>query len=127
LIEGVSKRFPDSPHGFCMRHLSDNMKKLFANPELHATLWDAARGETMTKFESAMQHMRDLNSYCAAWLEKNADKCHWAKAFFPGRRYGHLTSNIAEALNALLLNVREKPIFSMMEQIRSKLMDIFAK
>lgn len=81
----------------------------------------------MNKFETAMQHLRDLNSHCVVWLEGNADKYHWAEAYFPGRRYDHLTSNIAEALDSLLLSARRKPISSMMEQVRSKLMEIFVE
>jgi hypothetical protein len=50
------------------------------------------------------------------------DKRHWAEAYFPGRRYGHFTSNIAESLNAWLLEAREMPIFRIMEYIRGHLM-----
>ncbi len=44
-----------------------------------------------------------------------------------GRRYGHLTSNIAEALNSWLLEAREKPILLMFEQIRKQLMKWYAE
>ena len=42
-----------------------------------------------------------------------------------GRRYGHLTSNIAESINAFLLRAREMPVFPMMEYIRGELMRWF--
>jgi hypothetical protein len=47
---------------------------------------------------------------------------HWAELYFPGRRYGHLTSNIAESLNSWTLEAREKPILAMCETIRHQLM-----
>src|SRR5271154_5842594 len=46
---------------------------------------------------------------------------------FPGRRYGHLTSNIAESLNSKLLPARQMPILGLLESIRSTLMDWFSQ
>jgi hypothetical protein len=46
--------------------------------------------------------------------------------YFKGKRYGHLTSNIAEAFNAKLLVAREMPILAMLEEIRHQLMGWFA-
>lgn len=42
-----------------------------------------------------------------------------------GQRFGHLTSNIAESINAFLLRAREMPVFAMMEYIREELMRWF--
>src|SRR4030095_7960020 len=42
-----------------------------------------------------------------------------------GKRYGHLTSNIAESLNSWILQAREQPIIAMFETIRHQLMDWF--
>ena len=47
---------------------------------------------------------------------------HWATVYFPGHRYGHLTSNIAESLNSWLLQARDLPIDRMCEAIRVELM-----
>jgi len=52
---------------------------------------------------------------------------HWAELYFPGCRYSHLTSNIAEALNSCLLEARELPILPTFEWIRHDLMDWFTK
>src|SRR5262249_18478305 len=51
---------------------------------------------------------------------------HWAELYFPGRRYGHFTSNIAESLNSWILEARELPILAMLEKIRQQLMEWFA-
>ena len=70
--------------------------------------------------------MRAINSTCVNWLFiTNAHPRHWATVYFPGRRYGHLTSNIAESLNAWLLEAREKSILGLFEDYRHKLMDWF--
>jgi hypothetical protein len=46
--------------------------------------------------------------------------------YFRGKRYGHLTSNIAEAFNAKLLVAWEMPILAMLEEIRQRVMGWFA-
>ena len=47
--------------------------------------------------------------------------------YFPGHRYVHITSNIAESLNSSLLEAREKPILRMFEHIRQHLMSWYAE
>ena len=72
--------------------------------------------------------MRAINSTCVNWLFiTNAHPRHWATVYFPGRRYGHLTSNIAESLNSWLLQARDLPIEGMLEAIRVKLMGWYAE
>ena len=36
LLEGVEIVFPDSPHGYCLRHLYENMYKEFKHPNENA-------------------------------------------------------------------------------------------
>src|SRR5579859_5711114 len=69
--------------------------------------------------------MTKIDPKAVPWLLKNAKPEHWAEIYFPGRRYGHLTSNIAESLNSWLLTAREMPILAMFEQIRHQLMEWF--
>src|SRR6266480_4447538 len=42
LIDGVARVFPNSPHGYCLRHLEANFHKQFKHPELKSILWRAA-------------------------------------------------------------------------------------
>ena len=55
-------------------------------------------------------------------MELHAPKENWCEYYFTGNRYGHITSNIAESINAWLL-----AILAMLEQIRHQLMDWFGK
>jgi len=126
LIQAVEQLFPDSPHGFCLRHLEDNMHRSFKNAELKGLLWKAARATTETAFNQALNEMRSINPACVDWLLKTANPEHWAELYFRGKRYGHLTSNIAEAFNAKLMEAREMPILAMLEEIRQQLMGWFA-
>jgi hypothetical protein len=123
LIDGVSSVFPLAPHGFCLRHLEENFHKKFKNVELKKLLWKAARAREKKEFEDAMTAMMSINSRSVSWLTENAPSQYWSELHFPGKRYGHLTSNIAESLNAWLLEARELPVLPMMERIRHQLMN----
>jgi len=78
-------------------------------------------------FDTAVNDMQGMNNRAWQWLQENAPPEHWAELFFEGRRYGHLTSNISESLNAWLLRARELPVLPMLELIRQKLMEWFAE
>jgi transposase-like protein len=127
LLESVGTWFPCSPHAYCLRHLVDNFKKQYKHKDLTALLWQAARATTEEDFHTACNAMRAINSTCVDWLFKAAHPMHWATVYFPGCRYGHLTSNIAESLNSWLLQARDLPIERMCEAIRVKLMGWYAE
>ena len=67
--------------------------------------------------------MRAINSQYIEWLLDTAHPMHWATVYFRGHHYGHLISNIAESLNAWLLQARDLSIEGMLETIWEKLMD----
>src|SRR5579859_7484457 len=126
LIEGVDRLFPHSPHAYCLRHLEDNMHKQFKHPDLKRLLWKVARATTETDFNKCLQDMRSINPACVDWLLRTANPEHWADLYFKGKRYGHLTSNIAEAFNAKLMVASEMAILAMLEEIHHQLMGWFA-
>ena len=66
--------------------------------------------------------MKAINASAIDWLFSHAKPEHWAEIYFQGRRYGHLTSNIAESLNSWLLEARNMPILAMLERIQHQLM-----
>src|SRR5579859_3046889 len=66
--------------------------------------------------------MANINPKSVTWLLQHAKPKPWAEIYFPGRHYGHLTSNTAESLNLWILKAREKPILAMFEQIHHQLM-----
>ena len=70
--------------------------------------------------------MSKIDGHSVDWLLQHADPKHWAELYFVGKRYGHLTSNIAESLNSWILEAREMPILAMLERIREQLMTWFS-
>ena len=71
--------------------------------------------------------MCTIDPQAVSWLFQHAKPEYWAELYFKGRRFGHLTSNIAQSLNSWLLAAREKTILAMFEHIHQRLMDWFAE
>ncbi|XP_020270894.1 uncharacterized protein LOC109846082 [Asparagus officinalis] len=47
---------------------------------------------------------------------------NWANSYFPGKRYGWVTSNLAESFNAWIKEARYLPITQTLDNIRKKMM-----
>jgi hypothetical protein len=116
LLDGVQLSFPNSPHGYRLRHLYENMYK---DPKFKEFLFKAARAIIEKDFDLELKDIDTLHPRALGWLLNHAHPRHWAEYYFPGRRYfnywrryGHITSNITESFNAA---IREKPILDMLE------------
>ena len=84
---------------------------------------EIATSTTMEEFNKAMEDMKDFDCEAFKWVEKAPHARHWCKAFFPVHtKCDMLVNNICETFNAFILEARDKPIISMLEQIREKLM-----
>ena len=117
LIQGVTQLFPSSPHTYCLRHLEENFRKKFKSTDLTHLLWKAAIAITEADFNQCLQDMKTINPVSVNWLLQTANPEHWADLYFKGRRYGHSTSNIAEAFNAKLMEAWELTVLAMLEGI----------
>ena len=81
--------------------------------------------KTVPEFEQHMENFRKIDNEAFKWLMEHTEPRHWVDCYFEGHRYGHYTSNIAEATNAWLLDAREQPLQPMLETIRDQLMGWF--
>ena len=82
LLEGVDHLFPGCPHGYCLRHLAENLHKKFKNPELNKLLWNAAATLMQEKFDEAIDNMKAIHASAVDWLFSHAKPEHWAKIYF---------------------------------------------
>ncbi|KAF1858668.1 hypothetical protein Lal_00044701 [Lupinus albus] len=53
--------------------------------------------------------LREKNPRAEAWLDQ-IPKAKWAQSYDEGRRYGHMTTNLAECFNGVLKGSRARPI-----------------
>ncbi|XP_021987402.1 uncharacterized protein LOC110884037 [Helianthus annuus] len=121
IVDSVEVNFPTAFHGFCMHHLSESFRKEFNNTMLVNLLWDAANALTLMEFESKILEIEEISQEAVYWIRRIPPGL-WATACFDGTRFGHLTANIVDSLNAWIAEASGLPIVQMMESIRRQLM-----
>jgi len=117
--------YPKAKHGACIVHLQRNIATSYKKKHLLFHVSRAARAFRICEFHTYFNEVIRLDPACARYLE-SVGFCHWTRAYFLGKRYNVMTSNVAESLNAVLKEARELPIISLLEFIRTTLISWFA-
>jgi hypothetical protein len=90
-------------------------------------LWKAASTYNIPGFDREMAAMKRLSPAAHAYLEK-IDPHTWARAYFNiGPKWDLVMNNICECFNSYIIKARDKPILTMLEMIRKKLMRRYQK
>ena len=103
----LNSEFPAAFHGMCVHHLSQNVKARYSAHAASFT-FKLARAKTRTAFELINAELEASSAGAARYLNAT-DHSRWARFAFPYPCFGHLTSNIAESLNAILSDTRRLP------------------
>ncbi|XP_040952768.1 uncharacterized protein [Gossypium hirsutum] len=122
LIEAISLLFPNVEARHCARHLYNNFKNIegFRGQVMRFTYWKAAKATFPRQFKEAMSEMRSLSESAEAWL-RDKDPRTWSRAHFSTRcKSDLLLNNNSECFNKIILEARDKPILTMLEIIRRK-------
>ncbi|XP_073149031.1 uncharacterized protein [Henckelia pumila] len=114
LLEALKDLVPNCEHRFCARHMLQNFKKKFKNPDLVRLFWKAAGTGNKNVFDVVMKEIAALDpklnpnhETVAEWLEKIPPK-HWAKSHFLTQCKSEcFVNNICESFNNLILVDRE--------------------
>ena len=104
-IENAMKEiFPRVSHGFCVFHIMKNVKKRY-HTALDGLLFKAAKASHVHEYHATIAQIKSLHDAAGQYIEdSNPEK--WARALFPVRRFGHVTSNMAESMNKWLGEAR---------------------
>ena len=100
----VKALFPNAAHAFCVYHNQKNVKAKHYTT-LDGLFFKAANAESDVEFYAIIDRMKALHRKAGLYVE-NLEEERWARAFFPARRYGHVTSNISESMNWWLEEAR---------------------
>src|SRR5438552_16526521 len=73
LIDGVENVFPNSPHGYCLRHLEANFHKQFKHPQLKSLLGKLHVQQLKQRFNEALTNMSKIDGHSVDWLLQHAD------------------------------------------------------
>ncbi|KAG5544464.1 hypothetical protein RHGRI_017027 [Rhododendron griersonianum] len=113
---------PEAAHRRCCRHLFANFKGKFPGLKLRRSFWAAARAYTVRDFNYAMPVIKDTSTEAHDWL-MGLPVQMWARHAFDSRvRSDHITNNLVESFNNWVGNLRGKPVLTLIDNIRSKLM-----
>nr|KAJ0196704.1 hypothetical protein LSAT_V11C700367790 [Lactuca sativa] len=122
LLPAIEQLFPNAEHKFCIRHIYQNMRKLFMTTEYKEYFWRCATATTIPEFEAVMVELRNYDIEAYQWLLKIPPH-HWARIHFLGRTISDmLLNNLCEVFNSKHVKGRDKPIISCLEFIREYLM-----
>lgn len=127
LLNAVSQVFPECEQRFCLRHIYANFQIAgFRGEDLKKLVDAAAYAYSHSVHVVAMDMLKVLNLDAWTWLTKIPTK-HWARhAMDTTCKTDLIVNNISEIFNSYILDQRDKPIVTMMDQIRTKLMAKFA-
>jgi len=120
LISASNVVAPTVVCAFCCQHLKENFTTTYGRG-LASKFWAIARAESVQNFENTMLTLSEIKPAAEQYLS-NIDPRLWAKAHFPGSRYGHDTSNIVESVNNSLKLDRELSIVDLLNAIWHRVM-----
>ncbi|KAL9224697.1 hypothetical protein vseg_000709 [Gypsophila vaccaria] len=122
----LEKEFPLCTKRICAQHLYSNFKLKWSGPTFHDLFWMAANSTSSYVFNKAIDRISKLSQPAAQYLLSIPQQ--WSKhQFDPNIACDHNTSNFVESFNALINDLREKPVMTIMEGIRTYYMDKFAE
>lgn len=120
IIKAVTTVYPEADFGICVQHLARNLKNKFPkgfNKSIKTYFTVASRSYLVTEFHRQMGFIQNCNNLIAKYLI-DADPRKWSRAYFNGRRYGIMTSNIAESMNNVDKKARLMSVGFLVEWLR---------
>ncbi|XP_016651065.1 PREDICTED: uncharacterized protein LOC107881569 [Prunus mume] len=119
--KAISTIFPNAHHGACIFHISQNLKNHFKHGRAHSLYFRAAKAYRILEFDCHMVQIYNVDPHLGNYLHA-AGYEKWAHAYFNGKRYNLMTTNIAECLNPIIRDARKLPITNFMEYLRMNIL-----
>ncbi|KAH9686718.1 SWIM-type domain-containing protein [Citrus sinensis] len=109
----------------CARHIFANLRSNHPDIIYRNLFWTAARATTEKEWEDDMKKIKTAKKDTQAAYDYliKIDKKQWARHAFPDDvKVDHVTNNLTESWNSWLNEYRDKPVLTLMEFIRKKVM-----
>nr|AAN04209.1 Putative retroelement [Oryza sativa Japonica Group]ABG65916.1 transposon protein, putative, Mutator sub-class [Oryza sativa Japonica Group] len=119
---------PPVHHRWCMRHFSANFHKAGADKYQTKELLRICQIDEKWIFERDVEALRQrIPEGPRKWLEDELlDKDKWSRAYDRnGRRWGYMTTNMAEQFNSVLVGVHKLPVTAIVSFTFMKCNDYF--
>ncbi|XP_047253721.1 uncharacterized protein LOC124887850 [Capsicum annuum] len=123
--KSIAKAYNHAHHGYCMRHLGENLRVNYHCRENFYLFYNVAKAYSSEKFSD---HFVEFKNYCpetAFFLEHELGFEKWSRAYFPDNRFNVMTINITDSIDAMLIDEREYPVASIFNLIVKRFGEIF--
>jgi hypothetical protein len=123
LLKAVTTVFPNSQQRYCLRHIYANFQTAgFRGEDLKKCMDNAPYSYTRDGFDGAKEEMKKQSELAWAWLSK-IPMHTWARCAMDTNCQTDLVVNyLSEVFNKYILDVRNKPIVTMLVGIYDKCM-----
>ncbi|KAH0737483.1 hypothetical protein KY290_036188 [Solanum tuberosum] len=111
-------------HKYCMRHLGENLRENHHCGDYLYLYYNVTKAYSLEEFDNHFVEFKNKCSTATAVLEHDIGFEKRSKEHFPGNRYDVMTTNIAESLNAMLIDEREYPMASIFNLIAKREYDL---
>ncbi|XP_050916234.1 uncharacterized protein LOC127131352 [Lathyrus oleraceus] len=119
-------QYPPSSHVYCIRHIAQNFMREIKDKDLRKIVVNMGYALTKAKFNYYRGQIRRTNNEALSWID-NIPREKWARAFDGGQRWGHMTTNLAEAMNSVLKETRNLPITALVKSTYYRLGSLFGR
>ncbi|XP_072076693.1 uncharacterized protein [Arachis hypogaea] len=118
LVPTFDELIPGVDHRFCVRHLYSNFRKRFPGLQLKLMMWNAAKATYLQEWERNMAKIQKVDNGAYNHLMEIPTKYWCRHKFGTWSKCDTLVNNMCEVFNSVIVDAREKPIVSMLEDIR---------
>lgn len=118
LIPTILETSQHVEHRLCVKHLYDKLRKKYHGILTKEALWRESRTTKLPGWEREMNHMKELN--VNAWKDMmDVPVACWSRSHFKTDTQCDLqVNNMCEAFNPIILEYIDKPIISLLEEIK---------
>ena len=122
-MKAIGHVFPNSPTRFCLRHIYANFQRAgFKGEDLKKDMFAASYSFTKSGFDKAMASLKKDCELAYKWLMQIPIETWCRHAFDTNCKTDLVVNNLSEVFNKMILDVRNKPIQTMIDGIKDKLM-----
>ncbi|XP_073152712.1 uncharacterized protein [Henckelia pumila] len=118
IINVVANVYENAHHGYCVWHLSQNIKSKFRKTGASESFARIAHLYKSSEFDSQYADMKSRYPQLAAYLEEHTCFEKWCRSYYPSSRYNIMTTNGVESINSRLWYDRELPIISLLDALQ---------
>ena len=123
-MQAVQAILPHCSHRMCCHHILKNFQRRYRQAGLTRMFWEAAKAPNVYEFQAAMKKIQTESKDAFEWLDQLEVRSWAFHAMDPRVKCDHVTSNFVESFNAWVGEDRYKPPITMLETIRSKILNL---